>query len=52
MIATPVIVAPYILPAVFTQLVDEVKVTTLPQTSLAGGGSSTQILNAAEAAVE
>src|SRR6478752_7347559 len=51
-IATPVIVAPYILPAVFTQLVDEVKVTALPQTSLAGGGSSTQIVNAAEAPVE
>ena len=45
-IATPVRVAPYMVPVEFTQLVDEGKATALPQRSFAGAGSVTQTLNA------
>ena len=37
-------VAPYIVAVVDTHDVDEVRVMALPQTSFAGGGSSTQIV--------
>src|ERR1044072_53115 len=51
MVVGVVRVVPYIVAVVFTQLVDEVKVTALPQTSFAGAGSSTQIVKFPVAAV-
>jgi|SRR4029079_687633 len=51
-IVTAVNVAPYILLVTLLQVVAEVSVIALAQRSLAGAGSSTQIVNAAEAPVE